>query len=142
MNKSKTSLTLSVTSKTENVSYVIKTLENFCLELDFEKKFIETLLIATDEAITNIVLHAYSGKVDGKIHITFSLKNDVFIIEMEDYGKSFTPVKQSKKNSELVDRLKIGGYGLVLMNSLMDELKFIHDDEKKVNLLTMKKYLK
>ena len=141
MNESKTSLTLSVTSKTENVGHVIKTLEKFCNDHNFEKKLIETLLIATDEAITNIVLHAYAGRSDGKIHVTFSIKNDTFIIELVDFGKNFQPIKLKRNKNELVDRLKVGGYGLILMNSLMDELNFNHDKSKNANFLTMKKYL-
>ena len=135
-----TSLTLSVTSKTENVTHVVRELEKFCINLNFDKKLIETLIIATDEAITNIVLHAYGGHSDGKIEVTFKLNNKEFIIEFKDFGKSFKPINLNI-DSKLSDKLKIGGYGLVLMNALMDELNFSHDKNDKANLLVMKKFL-
>ncbi len=135
-------LTLNITSKTESVTHVVQSLENFCLDLKIDQKVIDTLLIATDEAITNIVLHAYGGKNDGKIHVCFQKDEKEFIIQFTDFGKSFKPLKIKKKaRPDKVDRLRIGGYGLVLMDSLMDELKFIYDKTKKANTLTMIKYL-
>ncbi len=135
-------LTLDITSKTESVTHVVQSLEDFCLELKIDQKIIDTLLIATDEAITNIVLHAYDGKKDGKIHVSFQKEESEFIIQFTDFGKSFKPLKIKKKaRLYKVDRLRIGGYGLVLMDTLMDELKFIYDKTKKANTLTMIKYL-
>ncbi|GMT49248.1 MAG: hypothetical protein IEMM0008_0787 [bacterium] len=135
-------LTLDITSKTENVTYVVQSLEDFCLELKIDQKIIDTLLIATDEAITNIVLHAYDGKKDGQIHVCFQKEEKEFIIQFTDFGKSFKPSKIKKKaRLAKADRLRIGGYGLVLMDTLMDELKFRYDKTKKANTLTMIKYL-
>ncbi|HEO65711.1 MAG TPA: ATP-binding protein [Spirochaetes bacterium] len=135
-------LTLDITSKTESVTHVVQSLENFCLDLKIDQKVIDTLLIATDEAITNIVLHAYDGRNDGKIHVSFQKDEKEFIIQFTDFGKSFKPLKIKKKTRLYkVDRLRIGGYGLVLMDTLMDELKFKYDKTNKANTLRMIKYL-
>ncbi len=133
---------LSVTSSTQNVSYVVKKLEDFCIQANIEKKISETIIIATDEAITNIILHAYHGKNDGLINIQFTISDNKIIIELSDYGKIFETFEQKKKSGrQSVGQLHVGGYGLVLMESLMDEVLFVYDDKLKSNNLKMIKYL-
>ena len=141
MNNKRKFRSLTVSSKTENVGYVIKNLEGFCQEQNIEKKLIETLSYATDEAVTNIVLHAYSGRTDGIIKVTFSIDSNLFYIELIDYGKSFKPIKMTKKDQVESKNPTVGGYGLIIMNSLMDELQYDHNLKENANYLTMKKYI-
>ncbi|GMT50064.1 MAG: hypothetical protein IEMM0008_1603 [bacterium] len=136
------SLTLNVTSELASVPYVIQSLEKFCMDLDFDRDLIHSLLIATDEAITNIILHAYCGRTDGKIEVSFQLVRGDFIVQMMDYGKKFKPLRIRKKTrSGHLDRLRVGGYGLFLMDNLMDHIQFTYNNNEKANNLTMTKSL-
>ncbi len=136
------SLTLNVTSELSSVPYVIQSLEKFCMNLDFSRDLIHSLLIATDEAITNIILHAYRGRKDGKIEVSFQLAHGEFMVQMMDYGKKFKPLRIRKKTrSSNLDRLRVGGYGLFLMDNLMDHIQFTYNNNEKANNLIMTKSL-
>ncbi len=130
-------LNLSVKSRTENVGQIVKRLGEFCKENNIDQKIIEMLQIATDEAITNIIFHSYKN-IDGIINITFTLDEKTIIIKLVDFGKIFTPSKKVHNDNK---KVKIGGYGLVLMNKLMDDIQFSYDHKEKANNLIMKKYL-
>jgi anti-sigma regulatory factor (Ser/Thr protein kinase) len=130
-------LDLSVKSKTENVGRIVKRLGEFCKENSIDKKVIEMLQVATDEAITNIILHSYKN-IEGIINITFTLDEKIVIIKLIDFGKTFIPNKKLYNNNK---KMKIGGYGLILMNKLMDDINFSYDQKEKTNKLIMKKYL-
>jgi len=130
-------LEFQVDSITKNVSVVIQRLEDFCKKLDINVDIIENLSIATDEAVTNIILHAYEGRDNGRIEIAFNHEENALSIQLIDYGKSFKPGVIEKKPKFILDQWEVGGFGLILMNEFMDELRFSHDEQNKKNCLVM-----
>ncbi len=133
---------LNVKSETSTVSYVIQELEKFCDNNDINKDIGENIAIACDEAITNIIMHGYEGKGNGNIHVVFTFDDSSITIELSDWGKQFTPPTEIKKKPKFkLDQWEVGGFGLILMNEFMDELRFTHDEKQKCNNLLMKKYL-
>lgn len=133
------SLTMDVSSKTENVTRVVQTLEKFCNDNNVDRKITEPLLVATDEAITNIVIHAYQRKPNGEISVYIELNTSSILVELRNVGDQFNPGKIEKREPEEIDKMKVGGYGLILMNSLLDELDFSYDKRTNTNILTMRK---
>lgn len=133
------SLTMDVTSKTENVTRVVQALEKFCMENDIDRKITEPLLVATDEAITNIVIHAYERKPDGEISVYIELNDKFILVELRNIGDRFNPGKIQKREPEDITNMRVGGYGLILMNSLLDDMEFSYDDSNHTNILTMRK---
>jgi anti-sigma regulatory factor (Ser/Thr protein kinase) len=131
---------LSLKSETTIVSYVIQKLEDFCRQHQLTDDNIENITIACDEALTNIIMHAYDGKKDGKILVCFNISQNAITIELTDFGKKFKPGKIEKKQKFKLDQWEIGGFGLILMNEFMDELRFSHDEKGKMNKLIMRKY--
>lgn len=137
------SIDLKITSKTENVEQVLKSLEVFCNENNIDNKTIEAIQVATDEAITNIILHGYDKRDDGIINIKFILENNKLLIKIIDYAKSFQPEKLIKQNIDDVKALtRVGGFGLILMNALMDYIDYSYNEDEQANYLIMEKYLK
>ncbi|MCS6843809.1 MAG: ATP-binding protein [Caldilineales bacterium] len=97
--------------------------------------------LATDEACTNIIEHAYQGRKDGEIRLTCLWADEVFIIRLHDRGQPFDPtaVAVPPRAARLED-VEIGGLGLHFMRSLMDEIRFEFDPAGG-NTLTMVKRL-
>ncbi len=89
------------------------------------EKEIYAVQLAVDEAASNIIEHAYGGENRGDIECTCTVgKNEIEVV-LKDQGKSFVP--------EEIPELRVGvpledfgprGAGLVLMNKLMDEVRF------------------
>lgn len=97
--------------------------------------------LATDEACTNIIEHAYNGASDGAIRVCCWVEEGAFTVQFHDQGVAFDPaqVREPLLSEELADR-PLGGLGMHFMRSLMDDVRFDFDPVEG-NLLTMSKRL-
>jgi serine/threonine-protein kinase RsbW len=94
-------------------------------EAGFNAKDIYSIQLATDEAASNVIEHAYGGKPDGMFDVSCEFRIDHLIITLLDHGKTFDPSRVEEPNlkADLLDR-KIGGLGIYLMHKLMDEVHY------------------
>ncbi|MEC1180262.1 anti-sigma B factor RsbW [Metasolibacillus meyeri] len=117
-----------VPAKPQYVSVIRLTISGLALRIGFTYDEIEDLKIATGEAVTNVVHHAYHDNEEGEIVIGCALFNDKIEIMVADYGNSFNFEEIKSKigpynENEKVSMLREGGLGLYLMEALMDEVK-------------------
>ncbi len=105
----------------------------------FTEKEVYSLQLASDEAASNIIEHAYEGVTNASFDITCDMHGDTIIITMRDRGLPFDPsaVKQPNLKADLSDR-QIGGLGVYLMRKLMDEVRY-EANPRTGNLLVMTK---
>jgi len=103
----------------------------------FGEKDIYNIQLATDEAASNIIEHAYEGVTDGVLDLSCGMENDAIKIILIDYGESFDPsvVPIPDLKADLSER-KIGGLGIFLMRKLMDEVHYEPRADKS-NVLSM-----
>lgn len=104
----------------------------------FTDKEVYNIQLATDEAASNIIEHAYEGVSDGVMEISCGVEKNAITIVLVDHGEPFDPsdVPAPDLKADLSDR-KIGGLGLFLMRKLMDEVHYIAEAKKNSNTLTM-----
>ncbi|MCE4050695.1 MULTISPECIES: anti-sigma B factor RsbW [Bacillaceae] len=134
---------MKIPSKPEYVGIIRLTLSGIASRMGFNYDEIEDLKIATSEACTNAVQHAYKNKESGEVLIGFRLYNDRLEVIVADNGKSFDFDSTTKDigpydQDESIEFLREGGLGLYLIETLMDEVK-IHHNEGVTVLMT--KYL-
>ena len=105
----------------------------------FSDKDVYNIQLATDEAASNIIEHAYENRSDGVLELSCGVQGDVITIILIDHGESFDPsaVPLPDLKADLSDR-KIGGLGIFLMRKLMDEVHYEPRADKS-NILTMTK---
>ena len=89
--------------------------------------------IATSEAVTNAVQHAYNEDEEGEVVVGCALFEDKIEIMIADHGESFNYEETKKRigpynEQEEVEFLREGGLGLYLMETLMDEVKVYHEE--------------
>ena len=109
----------------------------------FDDDAVFKLQLATDEACTNIIEHAYEGNPQGEIALSYRVEAPFFVIEIRDHGRPFTPAAvtpPTPPQPDNLENLEIGGLGLHFMRQLMDDLAFTFDPVAG-NLLTMRKRL-
>lgn len=106
----------------------------------FNDKEIYNIQLASDEAASNIIEHAYEGVSDGLLEISCGVTGDIITIILVDHGESFDPneIPAPDLKADLSER-KIGGLGIFLMRKLMDEVHYEAEPKKDRNTLTMKK---
>ncbi|MDQ0273201.1 anti-sigma B factor RsbW [Cytobacillus purgationiresistens] len=124
---------MKIPSKAEYVGIIRLTLSGIASRMGFTYDEIEDLKIATSEACTNAVQHAYKQNEQGEVQIGFGLYKDKLEVMVADSGKSFD-FNQAKNGTgpynqtDSVEFLREGGLGLYLIETLMDEVKIHHQE--------------
>lgn len=117
--------TLKVKSRTENLSSIRDFVSSAASEVNISKDIIENIILAVDEACTNIIKHAYKYSPDGEIIIKIKSSKSKFEIKILDYGLTFEPDKIPEPDLQKYYReRRVGGLGIYLMRTLMDEVKY------------------
>lgn len=116
---------LRVKSKTENLSAIRDFVSEKALNAGIPTATVENIMLAVDEACTNIIKHAYKSSPEGEIILNINYNEKKFTITIIDYGKSFEPDRVPLPNLQKYYREhKVGGLGMYLMKSLMDDVKY------------------
>ncbi|GMU96626.1 MULTISPECIES: ATP-binding protein [Ignavibacterium] len=116
---------LIVKSRTENLSQIRDFISSNAAEAGFSKDEIDNMILAVDEACTNVIKHAYKYSPDGDILIEIKYDRTAFTITIEDNGMSFDPdVVPSPDLQKYYREHRVGGLGMYLMKTLMDEVKY------------------
>jgi len=128
---------LEVDASLENIPKIIDFVASWMQDLKLDD-IILAVETSVDEACTNIIKHAYSGR-GGIIAITCELQDKDFVITIRDKGKPFdsSSVPPPDLGRDL-DKRKIGGLGIYLMRKMMDDVSYSFDVEKG-NTLVMRK---
>lgn len=130
---------LRITNETRNLSLVRRILSDFMAHSPFPLADQSRLILAIDEAIANVVEHAY-GTDRGLIHISFDLETKRLVVSVCDHGHKFQP--HEIQPPDLKEHLRLGrksGLGMVLMRRVMDEIQY-STTTNYVNHLSMIKY--
>lgn len=121
----------------------LEQVSDFVLEMarqwHFPEQFTDHVQMAVDEAVTNVMEHAYGGRADGRIDIECRMTGRELQIEIRDQGEPFDPdtIQQPNIHSPLSERA-IGGLGVFFMRKLMDKVEFARDRHGNITRLTKK----
>ncbi len=132
-----------VPAKPEYVGVVRLSTSGIANRMGFAYDDIEDLKVAISEAITNGVKHAYNETGEGEITIGFGVYENRIEVMVADHGGSFdlTKVKEDigpYQEEDSVDDLREGGFGLFLIDALMDKVEI---NNKYGVIVLMTKYL-
>lgn len=137
---------MKVPAKAEYVGVVRLTISGIASRMGFTYEDIEDMKIAISEAVTNVVEHAYENEQQGELRIGFGVYENKIEMMVADRGESFNfnevkdRIGPMTVMSEIkpVTQMREGGFGLYLINALMDKVEI--DNEEGVVVL-MTKYL-
>ncbi|MCW8803242.1 MAG: ATP-binding protein [Ignavibacteriaceae bacterium] len=116
---------LRVKSKTENLSEIRDFVSGSAHDAGIPEVTVENIILAVDEACTNIIKHAYKLSPEGEIRIKIEYDEEKFTVTIIDYGKSFEPDRVPLPDLQKYYREhRVGGLGMYLMKSLMDDVTY------------------
>lgn len=98
-------------------------LEGLCKAFVLDRGMTHAIVLATAEAVTNIVRHGGKSGLAGQIQIQFQLTGDAVEIRISD---ECAPFDLSAVPQLDPGELRVGGRGVFLMRTLMDELSCEH----------------
>jgi serine/threonine-protein kinase RsbW len=130
-------------AKPEYVGVIRLSISGVANRIGFTYEDIEDLKISVSEAVTNVVNHAYGEKENGEVTIGFGIYENRLEVMVADHGGSFDLKEVKAKigpydNEESIENLREGGFGLFLINTLMDKVE-INNSSGVIVLMT--KYL-
>jgi sigma-B regulation protein RsbU (phosphoserine phosphatase) len=96
--------------------------------------------IILDEILSNTIRYAYGDERTHWINLKVEIENDKLILTFEDDGKAFDPFKMDTPDTALgVEERDIGGLGVHIVKSLVQEYKYTRkDDENIIKLIIAK----
>ena len=117
---------LTINSDSVELRQVRSAIEAAGSRVGFDKKDCHAMALAVDEALANVIKHAYGGACDKKIEIEIAeLSGDTgekgLKINIRDFGKA---VEISKIKGRDLEDIRPGGLGVHIMRKVMDEVIF------------------
>jgi len=131
---------LLIQSRTENLTTVRAFVNSAVEEVNTPTDIAGDIVLAVDEACTNIIKHAYKFLPDGEITINIKYSEKKIEVKITDHGSPFSadtiPTPDLKKYFE---EKRVGGLGMHLMKTLMDSVQYKSVSGKYNQVLLTKK---
>lgn len=136
--KASTSHSISVSSSTEHLREVRNFVQKYVQQFDVNKNNLDEIILAVDEAYTNIIKHAYNNDPNQTVKIELGTSTDILWVRLSDTGYHFNA--NEYQPPDLLKRIKNkqrGGMGVYLINKLMDSVEY--SSAGKTNTILMRK---
>jgi serine/threonine-protein kinase RsbW len=118
-------LRLKIESQTDNLILVRDLVADAARKFGFNDDDVHKIILAVDEACTNIIKHAYHNDPNKDISINIDMHDGRFTVVIRDKGKHFDPDRVSIPDmNEYLKQYRVGGLGMYLMKKLMDEVEY------------------
>jgi anti-sigma regulatory factor (Ser/Thr protein kinase) len=75
----------------QNLAAISEFITSTATELGLDEAQAFAVQMAIDEAVTNVIEHAYAGRTDGEILIRCSVVDDDVVVTILDHGQPFDP---------------------------------------------------
>jgi serine/threonine-protein kinase RsbW len=94
-------------------------IETACQQYGLPRPILHALVLASGEAFTNVVRHAHRDQPQFQVEIDCEIRPDAVVLDIQDEGEPFdlTAIPHLAPGE-----LRIGGRGVYLLRTLMDEV--------------------
>ena len=112
-------VTLTIPSDLRLLTVARAFVEAVCQAHGLDKSTTHAIVLATGEAVSNIVRHAHRHRPEAQLQLQCRVRPGVFEIALSDEGEPFDLAAVPHLDP---GELRAGGRGVFLMRALMDEL--------------------
>jgi anti-sigma regulatory factor (Ser/Thr protein kinase) len=109
-----------LSGKTEDLASARKEARGFLLAVGMEDELSATVVLAIDEACTNIIRHAYKGE-SKPFRIEMRLVRNRLRIILRDYG---APCGNPKTHVRDLNEVRPGGLGIHIIQQVFDRVEY------------------
>ena len=112
--------------------------EEFCESCGVDMSTTMSLNLAIEEAVVNVMDYAYPAGTVGDVHVDAQCEDGQLTFVLRDKGTPFDPTKAENVDTTLsAEQRPIGGLGIHLVRTIMDEIEYSYTDGQIV--LTLRK---
>lgn len=128
--------TMTVDSRLEEIPRLARWVNETLRDPAFQERLIFDIQVCLEEAIANIVLHAFKGEAGHPIQITMAVGTNDVRLDVQDSGPPFDPreVAELTPAASLAE-MTIGGTGILLIRGLSQNIDYVRVDN--VNRLSL-----
>jgi serine/threonine-protein kinase RsbW len=118
-------LSLKITNSLSELDKLHKFVEELGVRFDIAEMLVNSINLALEEAVVNIIDYAYPEGETGSISLTVENKEHTLIFTLTDYGKPFDPTAVADVDTSLpLEEREVGGLGVFLIRNIMDTLSY------------------
>ena len=118
-------LSVSIRNKHSEIQKIWEEFESFAKENQMANDIRRNTQIALDEIISNTIEYGYEKYSDDKIKVNFLIDQTNLVIEIIDNAKHYNILERDDPDiSKSIEEKPIGGLGVRLVKSLMNEVKY------------------
>lgn len=129
---------IKISNKLDEIATLATFIEILGEELSLSAETVMNINLALEEAVANIIMYAYPPEEQHDILLKVTSTESQLIFLLTDKGVSFDPTQVEDVDLSLsIEERPIGGLGIFLIRSIMNEVSYQRLDGK--NLLIMKK---
>jgi len=116
---------LKIPSNPKYIGMVRAMVEDLAKKNGFAKNKIEELKLAINEALANVIEHAYQWQKNRVIFIYFSIHYQDIEVVIKDFGKKLDVNGLKSRN---LDEVKDSGLGVFLIKNMVDKVEYHSED--------------
>jgi len=133
-------LILQVPSRTEFLAVVRDVTRSWAVVAGFDRGDADQIALAVDEAVTNVIEHAYRGATDKVVELRYEDRGDDLRVDVVDHGRTVDPKTVTRVDLDrYASERRKGGLGVHLMGKIMDSVTFRRSGRRNVCCLVRRK---
>ncbi len=106
-------------------------IKKYCHQHNLPKALCYNLHLICEELVVNLLKYTQTTGYD----LNISLKGGETVLYIRYLAEKFNPTKTPERRQESVEKMKYGGLGLVLVNSLATEIEYQYDEKQSLNVI-------
>ena len=116
---------------------IAERIDAFCAAADVDSGIAYAVNLALDELLTNIVSYGYPDEDAHRIEIAVRRDGGALVVTIVDDSIAFDPRQVPEVDTEApLHERDPGGLGLLLVNTMMDDVDYRREDGRNVTILT------
>jgi serine/threonine-protein kinase RsbW len=125
---------LTIESRYENVALAGISINRICREAGLTEQVAFEVEVSVVEAVNNAIRHAYCEKPGNEVEICLELTPQIVNLKVADAGRPMPTeiLHRAVSQSDGIDRLREGGRGILIIQSLMDRVSYTTDGRRNV----------
>jgi anti-sigma regulatory factor (Ser/Thr protein kinase) len=113
---------LHIAAELNNLAETRRFVEETASALGVDPAVVPGVILAVDEAVSNIIAHGYRGQA-GTVEIELSREGDALVIRLRDEAAPFDPTSVPPPDLTLsLEQRTPGGMGIHLIRQIVDEM--------------------
>jgi serine/threonine-protein kinase RsbW len=130
------SVELKMDSDPRHLAQMRRTVEQFLRASGFDEKTLGEIGLCLNEALANVIRHAYDGAPGRPIRIVARHTGDAVELSIRDWGNGVNPAQMQEPP---YDPLTPGRLGMICLRQLMDQVVFTPQSDGMLLMMTRKK---